>query len=259
VTDVLFGVIFDLSRSAQHRMLAGESAIRSRIKGALENTQKQFPVRPVVACQGIEGAYSQLACERMFPSGSIMYFRTFDSVFSAVEQGLCQYGILPLENSTAGSVNRIYDLMMEHECFIIRSCRVKVDHCLLAKKGVRPGDIKEIFSHEQAIAQCQGFLENLKHVKVTPCANTAEAARMVSESERCDIAALSSPGCAGQSEQLYEVHMYFKKARDLPGSEQNEPHGGASKQAGLPVQGALEIQRAGYQSSQARKPPPGQQ
>jgi chorismate mutase/prephenate dehydratase len=197
VTDVLFGVIFDLSRSAQHRMLAGESAIRSRIKGALENTQKQFPVRPVVACQGIEGAYSQLACERMFPSGSIMYFRTFDSVFSAVEQGLCQYGILPLENSTAGSVNRIYDLMMEHECFIIRSCRVKVDHCLLAKKGVRPGDIKEIFSHEQAIAQCQGFLENLKHVKVTPCANTAEAARMVSESERCDIAALSSPGCAG--------------------------------------------------------------
>lgn len=195
-TEALFSVLFDLSRSAQHQIIAKTSPIRDTIRQALAQTPQLPPARPLVACQGSEGAYSQLACERLFPSASIMYFTSFDSVFSAVEQGLCRYGILPLENSTAGSVNRIYDLMMQHDFYISRSCRVKVDHCLLAKKGTRPSDIREIFSHEQAISQCQGFLKSLGGVAVTACENTALAAKMVAESDRRDIAALSSRFCA---------------------------------------------------------------
>ncbi len=210
VTDALFGVLFDLSRSAQHKAISGESPIKEKIRRALEQTDKQFPVRPLVACQGVEGAYSQLASTRIFPSGNIMYFSTFDSVFSAVEQGLCQYGILPLENSTAGSVNRIYDLMMQHDCYIVRSCRVKVDHCLLAGRGTNLEDVKEIYSHEQAIAQCQDFLRTLKNVKITPCENTAAASKLVQESGRSDIAALSSGNCA----QLYDLECLIPSVQD---------------------------------------------
>ena len=196
-TDAVFSVIFDLSRAQQNRIISGESPLKQMIRDAIANTDPQFPVRPLVACQGIEGAYSQIACERIFPSGNIMYFSSFESVFAAVEQELCRYGVLPIENNTAGSVSRIYDLMMEHDFYIIRSCRVKIDHCLLARRGVKLENIREIISHEQAIAQCQGFLRSLKNVKIIPCENTAEAALTVAKSDREDIAALSSRSCAG--------------------------------------------------------------
>ncbi|MBQ3403797.1 MAG: prephenate dehydratase, partial [Oscillospiraceae bacterium] len=164
----------------------------------------------MVACQGVEGAYSQLACERIFQACSIMYFSSFEGVFAAVEQGLCRYGILPLENSTAGSVNRIYDLMMKHEFYIVRSSRVKVDHCLLANKGAKKSNIKEIFSHEQAISQCAGFLRGMKDVKVTPCENTAMAAKKVFESGRMDMAALSSRNCA----EIYGLECLEQSVQD---------------------------------------------
>lgn len=210
VTDILFSEIFDLSRSAQHRITAGDSPVKAMIRQALAETPQLFPARPLVACQGVEGAYSQMACERIFPAGDIMYFNSFDSVFAAVEQGLCRYGILPLENRTAGSVNRVYDLMMEHKFFIVRSCRVRVEHSLLAKKGTKLDDIREIFSHEQAIAQCQSFLRTLKDVTVTPCENTATASKLVRESDRCDIAALSSPSCA----ELYGLDCLRESVQD---------------------------------------------
>ncbi len=210
VTDALFSVIFDLSRSAQNRITAGESPIKEQIKRAIVETPAQFPTRPLAACQGVEGAYSQSAADRIFPSGSILYFNTFDGVFGAVEQGLCEYGILPLENSTAGSVNRIYDLMMERDCYIVRSARIKIDHCLLANKGAKLSDIREIVSMEQAIAQCQNFLKDLKNVKITPCANTAAAAKSVRESGRNDVAALSSRGCA----ELYGLTCLRESVQD---------------------------------------------
>ena len=191
----LYSLIFELSRSRQNRLIGGGSEIAEQIEKAIAETPPLFPQKASVACQGVEGAYSQIACDRLFARPSVLYFDSFEAVFSAIEKGLCQYGVIPLENSTAGSVNMVYDLMMQHDFRIVRSVRLKVDHNLLAKPGTELENIREIYSHEQAISQCAGFLRSLPGVKVIRCENTAMAAKMVAESERDDVAALSSRAC----------------------------------------------------------------
>ena len=158
----LWSMLFEISRGYQNAMNPQPSALRKEIEGAMASTPNLFPPSATVACQGVEGAYSQLACEKLFKHPQVMYFGSFESVFSAIENGFCDYGVLPLENSTAGSVKQIYDLMLRHSSFkIVRSTRLKIDHNLVAKKGTKLEDIKEIFSHPQAISQCSAYLEKL--------------------------------------------------------------------------------------------------
>ncbi len=195
-TRILYQLILSLSRSYQSHLLGLDSTLTDRIGQAIASTQQVFPERATVACQGVEGAYSQLACDKLFGAPNIMYMTSFEGVFQAVDKGLCRYGILPLENSTAGSVNQIYDLMLRYNFHVVRSTRVHVPHVLLSKKGARLEDIREIYSHEQAIQQCSAFLHKLKGVKVHVCENTAVAAKAVAESERADVAAISSESCA---------------------------------------------------------------
>ena len=192
---ILFNTLFDLSRSYQNNYLSRVSDIGERIEKALEETPKLFPKKAVVACQGVEGSYSQAACEKLFEVPSTMYFNSFEGVFNAVEKGLCQYGILPIENSSYGSVGTVYDLMRNYNFHIVKSIRLRINHSLLAKPGTKLKDVKEIFSHEQAIGQCGEFLKTLKDVKITICENTARAAKMVAESERDDVAAICSRDC----------------------------------------------------------------
>lgn len=192
---ILFNTLFDLSRSYQNNYLSRVSDIGDRIAKALEETPKLFPKKAVVACQGVEGAYSQAACDKLFEVPSTMYFNSFEGVFNAVEKGLCQYGILPIENSSYGSVGAVYDLMRNYNFHIVKSIRLRINHALLAKPGTQMKDVKEIFSHEQAIGQCGEFLKSLKDVKITVCENTAAAAKMVAESHRTDTAAISSREC----------------------------------------------------------------
>ena len=188
----LYRLMFELSRSHQHRLIGRESDLVSKILRAVEETPNLFPERASVACQGTEGAFSGLAADRLFRHPGVMYFSTFGAVFTAIEKGLCRYGVVPLENSTAGSVNSVYDLMMEHHFYIVRSIRLKVDHNLLAKPGVKLSEIREIRSHEQALAQSAGFLQSLPNVKVVAMENTAVAAESVARSERRDVAAIAS-------------------------------------------------------------------
>lgn len=195
-TKSLYNTLFDLSKSYQNSLISPESKLASEIKKSLEGSEKLFPERAVVACQGTEGAYSQFACDRMFKYPEIMYVNSFDSVFEAVGRGLCRYGILPLENSTAGSVTAVYELMQKHKFYIVGSIKLCISHSLLAAPGVRLDGIKEIFSHEQALNQCSKFLSELKDVKITVCANTAEAAKSVADFGRTDCAAICSGDCA---------------------------------------------------------------
>ena len=192
----LYQLLMDHSRLRQ--LLDGhpESRLGQQIRETVSAMPDIFPEKAMVACQGVEGAYSQLACEKMIRYPSIMYCRTFENVFSAIESGLCRFGILPIENSLAGSVNSVYDLMIRHHCYIVRSARIKIDHTLLALPGTRMDQIREIYSHEQAIQQCSAFISQHKEWHVNVCTNTAAAARMVAESGRNDVAAISSAHCA---------------------------------------------------------------
>ena len=141
----------------------------------------------------------------------IMYFKNFDGVFNAIEQGLCQYGILPIENSTAGSVKKVYDLMIHHNFSIVKTFRMKVDHNLIANPGAKLSEIKEIYSHEQAINQCSDFLKELPGVQIIPVENTAVAASMVAQSGRTDVAAISSHAC----EELYGLKSLADSIQDV--------------------------------------------
>ena len=205
----LYSLLFELSRSYQHRILDSSSALTEQISAAIAHTAPLFPKTASVACQGVEGAYSQLACEKLFRLPNIFYFNSFDAVFSAIEKGLCRYGIIPLENSTAGSVNKVYDLMMRHNFRIVRSVRLKVDHNLLVKPGTKLEDIQEIYSHEQAINQCARYLQKFSGVKIIPCENTAMAAKYVSEAGG-SAAALSSRSCA----KLYGLTCLEESVQD---------------------------------------------
>lgn len=192
---ILYATMFQLSRSYQFKQLMPTSDFVLNMQKAIEQTPKLFPQTAKVACQGVEGAYSQSACDRLFNSAEIHYFKTWEDVCNSVEKGECRYGVLPLENSTAGTVNAVYDLLGKYKFYIVRSIKLKIYHSLLAKRGTKLEDIKEIVSHEQAIQQCSKFINSL-NVKVTVYDNTAAAAEYVAKSGRNDIAAIGSPDCA---------------------------------------------------------------
>ena len=193
---LVYNTIFDVDHSAQANVLAQRSDLVERISRSIDETPKLFPKRATVACQGVAGAYSHAAAERLFQLPDIQFYNSFDDVFAAVENGDVEYGVLPIENSSYGSVVSIYNLMQHYNFYIVKSLRLRINHQLLAKPGTKLSDIKEIYSHEQAIGQCDPFLSSLKGVKVTKVGNTALAAQMVAESDRDDVAAISSRECA---------------------------------------------------------------
>lgn len=207
----VFETIMETSRAYQRRLVAPVSPLADELRRVLMEGKKYFPVSSAVACQGVEGSYSSIAADKLFEIADITYFRNFEGVFQAVEKGLCDYGVLPIENSAVGSVNAVYDLMKKHRFYIVRSIKLKVCHHLLAKKGVKISDIKEIFSHEQAIGQCAEYLQKFaKDVKITACPNTAVAAEKVAASDRTDVACISSRNCA----DLYDLGILDGNIQD---------------------------------------------
>ena len=192
----LFSTLFELARSRQAELINAPTRVQSQVEASLAAGGPVFPQTGLVACQGVEGANSQVACDRILPRGNIVYVKTFEAVVSAVESGLCKFGVLPIENSSNGSVRAVYTLLQEHNLSVVRSTRLCIRHELLAKPGVKMSDITEIYSHEQALGQCSKFLNGLNGVRVIPCDNTAMAAKMVAESGSRHAAAISSHPCA---------------------------------------------------------------
>jgi chorismate mutase / prephenate dehydratase len=228
----LYRSIFDISKAYEAMYKEKDSPLYKELSALISAKPEQFPTRATVACQGREGAYSQLAAERLFEIPEIMYNKTFEGVFKMVSDGMCEYGILPIENSTAGSVNEIYDQLVKYDVHIVRSTRVKIDHLLLGAKGMKLNNMKVIYSHPQAIQQCSNYLGNLKDVQIIPCENTAIAAVQVSKDETRTSASISSRSCAelynmeilDQDIQNYDSNYtrficISKKARIYPGAD----------------------------------------
>ena len=153
----------------------------------------------------------QLAATALFPQGRIMYFKNFGAVARAVSEGMCRFGVLPIENNTYGSVKNVYRILGRREVSIVRSMPQKITHVLLMKKGGKPGMIRKVISHEQALGQCSEFLHSLgDKVEEEACLNTAVAARLVSESDDPGLACISAPECA----ELYGLNIVKKHIAD---------------------------------------------
>ena len=207
----LFTTLMELSKVRQTLLTAAPSRIRPAIEQALAAPEDVFPKTGTVACQGVEGANSQAACDKLLPRGNILYVKTFEAVFDAVESGLCKFGVVPIENSANGSVRSVYELLQRKHFSIVRATTLHIRHELLAKPGTKLSEITEIYSHEQAIGQCSRYLTGLNgKVKVIPCANTAVAAKMVAEGINPHAAAISSHACA----ELYGLSMIKDDIQD---------------------------------------------
>ncbi len=206
----LFSTLFQLAKSRQAELTGAPTKVEAQVRAALDAAAGAFPQTGLVACQGVEGANSQEACDRLLPRGNIVYVKTFGAVVSAVESGLCKFGVLPIENSSNGSIRAVYQLLQEHKLSIVRSIRQCIRHELLALPGVKLEDLTEIYSHEQALGQCSKFLNGLSGVRSLPCANTAAAAKLVADRKDRHIAAISSHPCA----ELYGLEVISDQIQD---------------------------------------------
>ena len=196
-------------------MLSDSSTrIAAQAKELLSHEEAVFPKSGLIACQGEEGGNSQEACDRLFPQGNILFVKNFDAVFSAVESGLCKFGVVPIENSSTGSVRKVYTLLQKHDFYIVRSVRQWIHNVLLAKAGTKLSDVRTVYAHHQVISQCSRFLEEHEAIRVVPCDNTAQAAKLVSEDSSGSSAAIASRQCA----ELYGMSVL---AEDVQDSENN--------------------------------------
>ena len=206
---MLFTALVGIADARRRAAVCGESPVAKAVRDAAA-AAVPFPDRAFVACTGAEGSYAQQAASLMFKIPEILFLRDFESVFEMVEKGMCPYGILPIDNSSAGSVAQVYDLMVRHRFHIVRSVRVKINHVLLGKRGAKLSDIREIASHPHALAQCGAFLKEHPDVKTVPAANTAVAAKELADSGAADRAVIASRACA----ELYGLDILAEDVAD---------------------------------------------
>ena len=149
-----------------------------------------------IAYQGEPGAFSEAASRQVGPSAQLLPCKSFEDVFAAVDGGRVDYGVLPIENSIGGSIHRNFDLLLEHQLPIVGEVEVPVVHQLLALPGRTLADVRRIYSHPQALAQCDRFLRTLDDVEITATYDTAGSAKLVKERHLVGAAAIASERAA---------------------------------------------------------------
>ena len=167
--------------------------------------QEEEPIIGKVCYQGLPGSYSELAAGNIFPDAESRPVDTFEAVFLSISDGKTQAGVVPLENTTAGGVYEVYDLLLSYDLYINYSDIVKVEHCLASIKEAELQDIKEVYSHPQAIAQSAEFLK--KHgIVAKDSSNTAVAAKKVAELKDRSKAAI----CSREAAERYELNILLE-------------------------------------------------
>src|SRR4249919_687152 len=145
-----------------------------------------------IAYQGEPGAFSEAAARRISPDAPLAACRTFEEVFASVEADSTDYGVVPIENSIGGSIHRNYDLLVEHHLPIVGEVELPVVHHLLALPGASMARLRRVYSHPQALAQCERFLRTLSGVEIIATYDTAGSAKMVSDGQLTETAAIAS-------------------------------------------------------------------
>ncbi len=163
-----------------------------------------------VAFQGEAGAYSEQAALDFFgPSVTTRPCPTLDEVFKLVQEGKLPYGMVPVENSLEGSVSRSYDLLLDCDVSVCGELELRVSHCLIVNRGARRTAIKRVYSHPQALAQCQAFLRKSGY-ELIPAADTAGSVRMLKEEKSMDSAAIASARAA----KIYNMKVLAGEIED---------------------------------------------
>lgn len=162
-----------------------------------------------VGFQGEPGAYSEKASRLLFPEATLVPFKSFHKVFEATEISSIDFGVVPLENSHAGSINDTYDLLVRHGVQIIAETIVRIHHCLLAPEGVKITDVNYVYSHPQALEQCEEFLDSLKADRIAVY-DTAGAAKLIAEEDKPGSAAIASE----EAGELYGLKVLERAIED---------------------------------------------
>ena len=190
IIKTVFSATMDASRALQHKIIGGGRELRESVTKALTD-EKLTANGGNIACQGVEGAYSGVTANKIFPDSPIKFYTQFEDVFEAVNKGEAVFGVIPVENSTAGSVHESYDLIMKYRFYVVGAYDLKIEHCLCAKEGTKYEDITDIYSHPQALSQCSNFVKNFDFTGVN-YSNTAAAAKFVAKSSKKNIAVICS-------------------------------------------------------------------
>lgn len=206
---LLFSTIFDISRALQHETINGEGEISDQISESLA----ALPQNAKVACQGVPSSYSDFAARAMTNRAELSFFDSFEQVFEAVNKGSAEIGVVPVENSTAGSVNEVYDLLMKYRFYIVSALNLHIDHYLLATKGAALENIKKVYSHPQALLQCSNFIAQ-RGLEPIPYFNTAGAAKMVAEKQDFTLAAIASQ----QTGKEFDLSILAEKIQNSKGN-----------------------------------------
>ena len=209
---LLFQNLMDLSKCRQVERLGVDSPLTDWLAPRLDHPEP-IPDRPVVLCQGVEGAYSSLAARRLFPGVEPRFCARFEDVCTAVEDGTADFGLLPIENSSAGSVPQVYELMRKYDFYINYAYNLKISHCLAARTELPLEAVRAVYSHEQGLWQCSAFLRNHPSMAQNAYPNTAAAAKFVAASNE-PYAAI----CSRESAALYGLHIL---AEDIQNIDEN--------------------------------------
>lgn len=166
-----------------------------------------------VGFQGERGAYSEAAAIAYFgDSVEPVPCATFDLVFERVEAGECEHGVVPIENSLAGSIHRNYDLLLKHTLQIVGEAGLRIVHNLIVHPGVSLGDVRRVFSHPQALAQCEGYLDRLPGIERVASYDTAGSVKLIKDQGLRDAAAIASQRAA----QVYAMAILESGIEDDP-------------------------------------------
>src|SRR5215831_8057376 len=163
-----------------------------------------------IAYQGEPGAFSEAAARRIDPDAQLMPCRSFDDAFDAVASGAATHGCLPFENSIGGSIHRNYDLLLAHELPIMAEVELPVVHQLLALPGATLDGIRRVYSHPQALAQCERFLRTLKGIEIIATYDTAGSAKMIADDRLENAAAIAS----ARAGELFNLSPLAKSIQD---------------------------------------------
>ncbi|MBQ2815672.1 MAG: chorismate mutase [Clostridia bacterium] len=186
---LIYSTIMEQSRALQYPLVNSELGIKAE------------PLDPdsikKVACQGVKGAYSYVTAKQLYKNAEIIFCERFSDVFDAVERGDAEIGVVPVENSWAGSVHEVYDLLIERKFYIANAVDARISHNLIGTKDAEISDIKQALSHEQALRQCAEFLDK-KDIEPIGCLNTAIGVKKAAEMNNKQIGAIGSTAAANE-------------------------------------------------------------